>query len=549
MCFTEVFSRLGGYANYVSIPPVAVLLMLGFLILFSDFKKMVNRIYFAITFFLSVWIVTDFLSYKFTNPVYILWAERVSAMGLVAGALIVLFVYMFPEKKVIPRKIIVLVLAPLAPFFALVPTKFYNEIGPVPVCESMVGPVFYLMVVLLAYYIILGVIFSLQKIKSLDTDQKKQFKLFSAGAILMIFLGIIVDVLPTIFNNESIVFFAPYTTIVFAAFGAYAIVRHNVLNVKVMATQLFVFVLFVLIASEFLFISMDNIANVVLISGTVLLSTIVGMMLINSVREEVRRKEELQEMSSKLAQANDKLRTLDNAKSEFISIASHQLRTPLTAIRGFLSLLLEGAYGKLNSKQEDALNKAYTSNDRLINLVEDLLNVSRMESGRMEFKFAPSNLADICKEVTDTFYIKAKERELDLDYKMPEQELPRIMVDGVKIKEVISNLVDNALKYTPKGGVKVRVSQNGEKLRVTVSDTGIGIPATELPYLFAKFSRGKEIGRLNTGGTGLGLYVGKSIVEANGGQIWAESDGENQGSRFIVELPIKQSPELLERWG
>jgi signal transduction histidine kinase len=177
-------------------------------------------------------------------------------------------------------------------------------------------------------------------------------------------------------------------------------------------------------------------------------------------------------------------------------------------------------------------------------------------------------LADLCQEIVDIFVIKAKTNKLYLEYKKPEQKLPEITIDAGKVREVISNLVDNALKYTPRGGVKVKVefseksnydeknSDNGhlpalagEVLRVTVSDTGIGIPSTELSYLFSKFSRGKDTTRLNAAGTGLGLYVGRSMIEANGGRIWAESEGSGKGARFIIELPVKQSPETLSKWG
>ena len=163
------------------------------------------------------------------------------------------------------------------------------------------------------------------------------------------------------------------------------------------------------------------------------------------------------------------------------------------------------------------------------------------------------------------YYIKiareeARKQNVEVEFIQGDmRKLPfRNKFDAGKVKEVVSNMIDNGLKYTPKGGVTLRVeltkneeltTDNKEVVRVIVSDTGIGIPATELPYLFAKFSRGKDVGRLNVSGTGLGLYVGKAIVEANGGRIWAESDGEGKGSRFIIELPIKQSEELLQRWG
>ncbi len=251
----------------------------------------------------------------------------------------------------------------------------------------------------------------------------------------------------------------------------------------------------------------------------------------------------LQMMADRMAVANDQLRKLDNAKSEFISIASHQLRTPLTAIKGFISLLLEGSYGEISKDVRETLNKVYLSNERLIGLVEDLLNISRIESGRIEYKFEKIKLEDVCQEIMDTFVIRAKEKHLKIELKLPENPLPKILTDKKKIREVISNLVDNALKYTPKGWVKVTLLQVADKVQIRVSDTGIGIPAEEIPHLFAKFSRGKDISRINTGGTGLGLYVGKKMVESLHGKIWVESKGVNLGSVFIIEIPIETKEE------
>ncbi|HHE45860.1 MAG TPA: HAMP domain-containing histidine kinase, partial [Candidatus Moranbacteria bacterium] len=249
--------------------------------------------------------------------------------------------------------------------------------------------------------------------------------------------------------------------------------------------------------------------------------------------------ERLQMMADRLAVANDKLRKLDNAKSEFISIASHQLRTPLTAIKGFVSLLLEGSYGKISAEVKRVLNEVYTSNERLIELVEDLLNISRIESGRIEYNFEEVDLKKLCQEIMDTFVIRSKEKHLKLALDLPSDSLPEVLTDRNKIREVISNLVDNALKYTPKGWVKIKVVKIKNDVQISITDTGIGINKKEFPFLFSKFSRGKDINRINVGGTGLGLYVSRKIVEDLHGKIWVESRGENQGATCFVELPIK----------
>jgi signal transduction histidine kinase len=174
----------------------------------------------------------------------------------------------------------------------------------------------------------------------------------------------------------------------------------------------------------------------------------------------------------------------------------------------------------------------------------------------MEFQFEKWRLEGIIKELTDTFILTARNKGLYLEAKFPPKVLPEIEMDGPKVREMISNLIDNALKYTRRGGVTVKMELAGgsqksadeeQRIRIIISDTGIGIPKDELPRLFTRFSRGKDISRLHAGGTGLGLYVGKSIVDAHHGKIWAESAGEGKGSKFIVELPLSQEKYKKEK--
>jgi len=204
------------------------------------------------------------------------------------------------------------------------------------------------------------------------------------------------------------------------------------------------------------FYTQNSGTNQILIGVTLAGTTIMGWYMVRSVKAEVKRKEELQLMSERLSQANDQLRKLDNAKSEFISIASHQLRTPLTAIKGFVSLILEGTYGEVLPQVREALNKVYLSGERLINLVENLLSISRIESGRMEYQMSSVRLEATLKELVDNFTIIAINKGLKLEMKLPKGPLPEIMADQIKIREVISNFIDNALKYTNEGKVTVR---------------------------------------------------------------------------------------------
>ncbi|MDZ7611997.1 MAG: ATP-binding protein [Candidatus Moranbacteria bacterium] len=256
--------------------------------------------------------------------------------------------------------------------------------------------------------------------------------------------------------------------------------------------------------------------------------------------EETNRK--IRRANSKLSGAYKKLRQLDEAKNEFISIASHQLRTPLTSIKGFISMIMEGDYGKLSASINRVLKKIYISNERLIKLVNDLLSISRIEAGRFTFNFRKNNLPQMVSKIMDTFELEAKEKNLRLTYHPPEKEMEDFIFDKEKLQEVISNLIDNAVKYTQEGKVEVSVKDNPEKARITVSDSGRGMAGNELEAVFEKFRRGSKSTSVDTEGTGLGLYVCQKIVTAHQGKIWAESDGPGKGSRFIVEIPKDLKP-------
>jgi signal transduction histidine kinase len=324
--------------------------------------------------------------------------------------------------------------------------------------------------------------------------------------------------------------------ILLALFIAFSIVRYQTFNSRVIATQFLVLFIIFLIGTQLF--NYESQVGLILTMTTLLLSSVAGFFLVRSVKYEIQQKENLERIGRSLAQANERLKELDTAKSEFISIASHQLRTPLTAIKGYVSLVLEGSYGAVSNDVQDVLNKVYSVNNRLAQLVEDLLNISRIEAGRIQYNFVPTQLADLLAELHDMFLLPAKEKGLDFTLTLPEPHLPKIIVDPNKIKEVISNLTDNAIKYTPEGKVNLSLEAHGANARITISDTGIGINQDDKDNLFSKFVRSKETSRMVVGGAGLGLYVGKSFVLAHKGNIWADSEGPGKGSQFIIELPI-----------
>ncbi|HCP09048.1 MAG TPA: hypothetical protein DIT25_04615 [Candidatus Moranbacteria bacterium] len=573
-CFTLVRDSYPLDLIYYShIPAATVSLIVSLFVFLKNKKALVSKILLSLSMAFSIWVIFNLILWTSSNSTSIMFFWSFS--GLLIELIFILSLYLtyvFINKGDVGVSVKTFFLLLLLPAIFFTPTnKNLTNFSIINDCEATEGYYFILYFFSICVVIFFWVlIMAILKYRKVENSFKKQLILFVFGIeffLLSLFIALFTS---SITENYELEFWGVLSMAVFMAFLAYLIVKFKAFNIKMLAAQALVAALIILVGSMFFFV--ETTTAIILTAVTLFLTIGAGWALVRAVKVSEERKEQLQGMSDKLAEANDQLRKLDNAKSEFISIASHQLRTPLTAIKGFISMLLEGSYGKVDPKQQDVLNKVYTSNERLVNLVEDLLNVSRMESGRMEFKFAPWSVEKICADVMDTFIPKAKANGLYLEYKKSETPLPEVMIDGTKVREVISNMVDNALKYTPKGGVTLRLEQipnskfqipnksqnpNDQKsnlggqdvIRITVADTGIGVPQTELPYLFAKFSRGKDTSRLNTGGTGLGLYVGRSMVENNGGKIWAESDGEGKGSRFIIEIPIQQTKELLERWG
>jgi len=237
------------------------------------------------------------------------------------------------------------------------------------------------------------------------------------------------------------------------------------------------------------------------------------------------------EATKKLRRANEKLKELDETKDDFISMASHQLRTPLTSIKGYLSMVMEGDAGKVTSMQKDMLGQAFFSSQRMVYLIADLLNVSRLKTGKFNIEPTKINLATLVGQELEQLKETAATRGLVLSYDPPE-EFPDLMLDETKTRQVIMNFVDNAIYYTPSGGhIKVRLINKPSTVEFRVEDTGIGVPKVEQPHIFTKFYRAPNARKARPDGTGLGLFMAKKVIIAEGGALIFESE-EGKGSIF-----------------
>lgn len=246
----------------------------------------------------------------------------------------------------------------------------------------------------------------------------------------------------------------------------------------------------------------------------------------------------IDDATKELRASNAQLRKLDEAKDEFISMASHQLRTPLTSIKGYIDMMLEGDAGKITPMQQQFLTEAFVSSERMVHLINDFLNVSRLQTGKFIIEQRPTDVVRLVSQELDGLKISASQRGLNFTFKPPKR-LPQLLVDEAKIRQVIMNFADNALYYSkPDTTIRVTLKQDADNVIFTVRDTGIGVPETQQAKLFTKFFRATNARKQRPDGTGVGLYLAKRVIVAHGGSIIFASE-EGKGSTFGFRLPLE----------
>lgn len=264
---------------------------------------------------------------------------------------------------------------------------------------------------------------------------------------------------------------------------------------------------------------------------------------IKAFNAELQRK--IDEATRELKDSNEKLQRLDEAKDEFISMASHQLRTPLTTVKGYLSMVLEGDVGKVAPAQKKVLEEAYDSAQRMVFLIGDFLNVSRLQTGKFIMEWASADLSKVIDQEISQLQASATSRKLRLVYDAP-ASFPEMVVDETKLRQVMMNFIDNAIYYSkPDTTIDISLVKLTDEVVFKVTDHGIGVPMSERPRLFTKFYRASNAKKQRPDGTGIGLFMAKKVIVAHGGSVIFESK-EGQGSTFGFRLPLKHDVEELE---
>jgi len=523
-----------------------IALLSGLVVFIHNHKKIENIAWFFLNIASAVWSFGYFITITATQKEVALVSDLVLHLAAILIPLFYLF-FVVSMTDSLKKNRVKIIIATIAGFLFLIsaPTKlFVRDVVPKAFFNFVpdAGP-FYIYFTAYFFVLVLYALYILFRkyLESADLVEKNRYKYmilftvagFSGGGSVF-FLTFNIPILP-----YPIILFSLYPII-----SGYAIFRYQLFDVKVIATEVLVFILWIFILirallSESLF---DRFIN----GGLFFFIVATGIFLIRSVLKEVRAREEIEELATKLEFANLRLKQLDEAKSDFLSIASHQLRTPLTAIKGYASMILEGSYGKISETTKGAVDKIFQSSQRLVLIIGDFLDISHIEQGTMQYDFAALDVKELAMGLVEEFKATIessidKSKTLKISFEADEKENFNINADRNKIRQVVSNLIDNSIKYTPAGFVKVslsKIAENGNVL-LKIEDSGIGISAETMPNLFKKFGRARSLSSAYANGSGLGLYVAKEIIKAHKGKIWAESEGEGKGSRFYVELPEK----------
>lgn len=484
-------------------------------------------------FITGAWVIFNFLEAFFYRPFLLRSAHGLSSL-VMASLAAWAFVYSSTtnDKNGVYRKVvpIVIYLSGILLFLLAVCTNFVvsDMLGNVRDGIFIPGSQFcYWAAASLFFYLYTIFLIVKKYFSEEDGDRKKDLQLIYGLLGFGLFLTIADIILPSFGILEYMHLGGP-SSLIFVIFTFITIVKNEFLDIKILFVQVLAIAVIAISLVEVSYST--NLNEIFLRMLFFIFVSVASVQLVRSVELEIRRKMELEIVNMRLVK-------LDETKSEFVSMASHQLRTPLTSSNGFMSMIREGFYGEVPQHLKEPLERVHKANLRLLGLVEDMLNVSRIESGKMVFNLKKEDIVEVLRDIVEPFDIIAQRKDLGLKLFLP-KHLPPVNIDKVKISEALSNLVDNAIKYSKVGTVTVKAELDGTFIKIVVQDTGIGIAKEDLSNVFEKFSRGTNQNRLTSTGTGLGLYFGKKVIEANYGMIRVESDGPGKGSRFVVEIPV-----------
>lgn len=578
--------------NLILVVCIILMVVLTFVVFKHGKQNISNKIFGFFIISALAWIFTNLianLSCSNQGIDLLLWTKLSLVGPVFLPILLNLFAGSFPENKIALSKVYIFILGAITlGILLLIPTDLNVKSVQVmnyKTCEFSFspGPLYTFFTLYLLFGIFTTAYILIKKYLKGQIIEKLQIKYVLIGLISSVLVGVLISAILPMFGYSQLINIGPAASLFFIGFTAYAIIKHQLLDIRLIVAETVTYLVIIVLTIEIFF-------SRTFVEGLfrflfLLIMGYGGYVLIRSMKREIQFRMELQEMAEQLSHANSHLKELDRMKTEFVSLASHELLTPVSAIEGYLSMLLDEKLAKVDDpKAVHYMDRVYRSAKRLARLVTDMLNVSRIEEGRLLVEKKEVSLAGLITQTIDELKFKAEDAKQKIAFEA--QNHWETFADPDKLKEILVNLIGNSIKYSKgPGTITVSVetaptsevgarwqkveeeikagplddqeaikSATDERLRrlvgekqilIHIKDEGIGIPREELPRLFKKFHRVGDYSRAESQGTGLGLYISRALVELHHGRIWADSEGHSKGSIFTFSLPELASKQAI----
>ncbi len=537
-------------AAYSHLIPVVLSLLLAIFVAVKAKFNLFSKIFLTFVSFISLWLIGDYIIWTSSNYtlIYFVWSFLLY-VEIVFFILAMYFAFVFVREKDLSRGIkILFFIVTLVPLVLTIMRESVLGFDQ-SVCEAINNTVLdnYKLFIESGIGITIFIYF-IKSIFKKQGSQNKRARLIVLGSILL-FISVfgVSEYISSSTGIYEINLYSLFILPIFLIAIIYAVFELDIFNFKILGTHYLVVGLVILSGGQLFFVNStgDKLLTILTVLLTVGLSFILFRNLKKESDQRVRienlskdleaSKMRLEDTNLKLEKANDKLKELDKLKTEFLSLASHQLRSPLTAIKGYSSMLVEGDFGKINDKAKEAADRIFTSSSNLAIVVEDFLSVSKIESGGMKYEMIDFDFSEIAESMAKYLSVTAEKKGLKLTYSNDKSAPYKVHGDKGKLQQIILNFIDNSIKYTKAGSIDINLSHKDGKVHLAIKDTGMGMTPEIKAKLFQKFARG-EGGKVNPGGSGLGLYLAKEIAKAHKGDIGVDSPGLNLGSIFWLEL-------------
>jgi len=511
----------------------------GLRVYLSKFSSLRHFSFLGLALSIAFWLVFAYLSELFPSD-FPFMSLIFSRLAIIFGFVFAFFILLFSESfrfatlsnfsKVLTLVLVILIIITL--FTPLVVKDItLKEIS----FNINYGPFYYLLLLPLGLIMVfMALVNFIKSFRLLKKEEKKEIYAFFIGLLTIIVLSLISGiVLPKITGLDIYYKFGNYSTIILTGITANAILKGRFFDLRMLATEVMA-VIVVLALFIDIFYS-RTLVEILFKLGIFILASYGSYRLVYSVNKEIQRAKEIRKLSEELQRSNERLREMDRLKTEFLSAASHELNSPIAIIKGYLHMLLYEGFGKVDKKAKEYLKRTYHHAEILSKIVAELLNVSRIEQGRLQIEVTSIDVLPIIKEVGREYAEEARRKGLKLILHLP-PSLPKVRTNADKFQEILVNLLSNAVKYTKAGEIDLGVREDRERLIFWVRDTGIGIPLEKQKFIGEKFYRVESSLITSISGSGLGLYLVKKYLSLMDGKFWFESPGLNKGSTFYFSL-------------